>query len=224
MPSKVAIILGSSRTNGNAAGMSAWVESLFHKAQSSASADTIASNLPALSIETINPHIAPHPLGPVTDPVMAQMIKDPSRYASAAVREWSTYISFTAAIIILTPQFNWGYPGELKNALDHLYWEWRDKPVLLVTYGGRGGNLCAAQLKQVVAGDPPAHPGGLEMNYVGGVCVPLPREGYIQGDVRVGANGDTNTDEFLKAYEDKMTAALHELINKAHEYSKGKQS
>lgn len=218
MSAKIAILLGSSRANGNAAGMTAWVTSLFLKAQSSVSASDTTSR-PILSIDTIDSHIAPHPLGPVTDPIMSQMIKDPSRYASPRTREWSAYISSTAGIIIVTPQYNWGYPGELKNALDHLYYEWANKPVLLVTYGGRGGNLCAAQLKQVVAGNPPERVGGLEMDYVGEVCVPLPRE-YIAGDARVGAAGG---DEFLKAHDDKLTDALHKLINKAHEYSKGKE-
>jgi NAD(P)H-dependent FMN reductase len=37
------------------------------------------------------------------------------------------------------PQYNWGYPAVLKNALDYLYREWRDKPASFITYGTRGG-------------------------------------------------------------------------------------
>jgi len=37
----------------------------------------------------------------------------------------------------------------LKNAIDHLYHEWRDKPAVIVTYGGHGGTKCSEQLKQV---------------------------------------------------------------------------
>lgn len=39
----------------------------------------------------------------------------------------------------------------LKNAIDHLYAEWRDKPLAIVTYGGHGGARCAKQLRQVAA-------------------------------------------------------------------------
>jgi NAD(P)H-dependent FMN reductase len=56
------------------------------------------------------------------------------------------------AVVFVTPQYNWGYPAPLKNALDHLYREWRDKPAVIVTYGQRGGGKCAQQLRQVADG------------------------------------------------------------------------
>ncbi len=40
----------------------------------------------------------------------------------------------------------------LKNALDRLYKEWSDKPLVIVTYGGHGGDKCARQLRQVAEG------------------------------------------------------------------------
>ncbi len=43
------------------------------------------------------------------------------------------------------PQYNWGYPAVLKNALDYLYREWRDKPASFITYGTRGGTKAAEQ-------------------------------------------------------------------------------
>jgi NAD(P)H-dependent FMN reductase len=45
--------------------------------------------------------------------------------------------------------YNWGYPAPLKNAIDHLYNEWRGKPAAIVSYGGHGGGKCAEQLRQV---------------------------------------------------------------------------
>ena len=50
----------------------------------------------------------------------------------------------------MTPQYNWGYPAPLKNAIDHLYKEWVGKPAMIVTYGGHGGDKRAAQLRQVL--------------------------------------------------------------------------
>ena len=50
------------------------------------------------------------------------------------------------------PQYNWGYPAPVKNALDFLYREWHGKPATSVTYGTRGGGKAADQLRQVLEG------------------------------------------------------------------------
>ncbi|HTQ13854.1 MAG TPA: NAD(P)H-dependent oxidoreductase [Rhizomicrobium sp.] len=73
-------------------------------------------------------------------------------YAGAHTRAWSRKIAGADGYAIVTPQYNWGYPAALKNALDHLYEEWKGKPLLLVTYGGHGGGKCAAQLRTVTKG------------------------------------------------------------------------
>ena len=71
-------------------------------------------------------------------------------YAHKHTQDWSRKIASADAIIFVTPQYNWGYPAPLKNALDHLYQEWTGKPVVIVSYGGHGGGKCAVQLRQVV--------------------------------------------------------------------------
>jgi NAD(P)H-dependent FMN reductase len=73
-------------------------------------------------------------------------------YAQEHTRAWSRKVASAVAIVFVTPQYNWGYPAPLKNAIDHLYREWADKPLVIVTYGGHGGNKCAAQLRQVAEG------------------------------------------------------------------------
>jgi NAD(P)H-dependent FMN reductase len=73
-------------------------------------------------------------------------------YTQAHTRAWSDKVARSGAILIVTPQYNWGYPAPLKNAMDHLYKEWNGKPVAIVTYGGHGGGKCAAQLRQVTKG------------------------------------------------------------------------
>lgn len=72
-------------------------------------------------------------------------------YAQAHTRAWSDRIARADALVFVAPQFNWGYPAVLKNAIDHLYSEWRDKPLAIVSYGGHGGTRCAKQLRQVAA-------------------------------------------------------------------------
>lgn len=190
----IAILLGSSRSQGNAAGLYTWIDRLFV-----AQAATIANGT-SHHLHMVDPHIAPHPLGPVLDPIIPAAVKSAEKYASPAVREWSRLVSSCPGFIILTPQYNWGYPGELKNALDQLYHEWRGKPVLIVTYGGHGGGKCAEQLSQVLEG-------ALKMRVVGRVGVTLPEE-YIRGDLRVGGE----TPEFLRQYDAEATKGIETLL------------
>ncbi|WP_433012518.1 NADPH-dependent FMN reductase [Kribbella sp. CA-294648] len=54
------------------------------------------------------------------------------------------------AIVIVCPEYNHGYPGDLKTAIDAVRRPWYAKPVAFVVYGGRSGGLRAAeQLRQV---------------------------------------------------------------------------
>ena len=54
--------------------------------------------------------------------------------------------------MFVTPQYNWGYPAPLKNAIDYLYNEWKGKPALVVSYGGHGGGKANGQLREVLRG------------------------------------------------------------------------
>jgi NAD(P)H-dependent FMN reductase len=55
--------------------------------------------------------------------------------------------------VVVTPEYNYGMPGALKNLLDHLYDEWNRKPFGIVSTGGQSGGIRAAdQLRQVIAG------------------------------------------------------------------------
>lgn len=73
-------------------------------------------------------------------------------YAAGHTQAWSRKIAAAKGFVFVTPQYNWGYPAVLKNALDHLYAEWSGKPAVIVTYGGHGGGRCAGQLRQVLKG------------------------------------------------------------------------
>ena len=73
-------------------------------------------------------------------------------YVRETTRAWSALVQAAKGVVFVSPQYNWGYPAPLKNALDHLYNEWRGKPVMIVTYGQRGGGKCAHQLRQVAEG------------------------------------------------------------------------
>jgi NAD(P)H-dependent FMN reductase len=54
------------------------------------------------------------------------------------------------AVVIVCPEYNHGYPGDLKTAIDAVRRPWYAKPVAFVVYGYRSGGLRAAeQLRQV---------------------------------------------------------------------------
>ncbi len=57
-------------------------------------------------------------------------------------------------IVIVSPEYNHGYPGELKMMLDLLYEEYRGKPVLIcgVSAGIFGGTRMVEQLRLVCLG------------------------------------------------------------------------
>ena len=70
-------------------------------------------------------------------------------YASDKVNEWSKKIAEADGFIVVTPEYNHGYPSSLKNNIDYLYREWNNKPIAFVGYGSAGGARAINQLKQV---------------------------------------------------------------------------
>lgn len=63
---------------------------------------------------------------------------------------WAAHVDRADGFIVVSPEYNHGYPAALKNALDHLYQQWVHKPAALVTYGGfASGYRAAEQLRQV---------------------------------------------------------------------------
>ncbi len=70
------------------------------------------------------------------------------------LKEFGEKINRADAIVIVTPEYNNGYPGVLKNSLDYLLPEYKRKPIGIVTVsaGGFGGLNCLAQLRLVTLG------------------------------------------------------------------------
>jgi NAD(P)H-dependent FMN reductase len=55
------------------------------------------------------------------------------------------------AFVVVTPEYNYGMPAVLKNALDYLHHEWAHKPIAFVSYGGVSAGTRSVQMaKQVV--------------------------------------------------------------------------
>ncbi len=74
-----------------------------------------------------------------------KFLKDPS----AALKEFAALIAGADGILIVTPEYNGGYPASLKNAIDVLYDEWYRKPVAIATVsaGAFGGSQVIISLQ-----------------------------------------------------------------------------
>lgn len=73
------------------------------------------------------------------------------KYTKEHTIKWSQTIDDADAFIFVTPEYNYGMPATLKNALDFLFAEWAYKPVGIVSYGGlSAGTRSAQMLKQVI--------------------------------------------------------------------------
>jgi NAD(P)H-dependent FMN reductase len=73
------------------------------------------------------------------------------QYTQAHTHAWSALVESADAVVMVTAEYNYGYPAALKNAIDYLHHEWRYKPLGFVSYGGvAAGTRAVQQLKQVV--------------------------------------------------------------------------
>jgi NAD(P)H-dependent FMN reductase len=73
------------------------------------------------------------------------------QYTQQHTKDWSAIVDAADAFVFVTPEYNYGYPASVKNAIDYLHREWQHKPVGFVSYGGvAAGTRAVQQLKQVV--------------------------------------------------------------------------
>jgi NAD(P)H-dependent FMN reductase len=64
----------------------------------------------------------------------------------------ATRLAAADAFVVVTPEYNHTFPAGLKNVIDWYLDEWMAKPVALISYGGVGGGIRAAEhLRQIFA-------------------------------------------------------------------------
>ena len=127
------IIIGSTRPGRNGAQVGTWFADV---ARAHAGFDVHIADLAEVNL-------------PFLDEPVPAIEGEP--YQHLHTRRWSAITAAADAFVIVTLEYQ-GYPAALKNALDYLYTEWRDKPVAFVSYGMTSGGLrAAAQLKPVVS-------------------------------------------------------------------------
>jgi NAD(P)H-dependent FMN reductase len=71
-------------------------------------------------------------------------------YTHPEGKAWAQRVGQAEGVLIVTPEYNHGYSGVLKNALDWVGREWGDKPVAYISYGNiTAGARAVEQLRQV---------------------------------------------------------------------------
>jgi NAD(P)H-dependent FMN reductase len=132
-PGRIGVVIGSTRPTRICAAIAGWIK------------DSAQEQSP-LHYELID--LAEINLPFLDEPLKAAL----QEYEHEHTRAWSELVSGYGGFLFVFPQYNWGYPAPLKNAVDFLYHEWRGRPATSVTYGTRGGNKGAAQFRGVLEG------------------------------------------------------------------------
>jgi NAD(P)H-dependent FMN reductase len=129
---RIAVIVGSTRPGRKAEDVARWVHGIAARRSDA---------------EYALVDIADYALPLLDEPV------PPSRgqYEKEHTKRWSATIAGFDGFVFVTPEYNHGVPGALKNAVDFLYGEWNDKAAGFVSYGSAGGVRAVEQLRLVMA-------------------------------------------------------------------------
>jgi NAD(P)H-dependent FMN reductase len=130
---RIGIILGSTRPNRNGEQVARWVYD-------------IASQRDDADFELVD--LRDYPLPHLDEPMPPSL----GQYVNDHTKEWAQKIASFDGFVIVTPEYNHGTSGVLKNAIDYLYAEWNNKAVGFVSYGSVGGARAAEHLR-LVAGE-----------------------------------------------------------------------
>lgn len=71
------------------------------------------------------------------------------RYQHQHTRNWAASVNAADAYVFVTPEYNFGPPPSLLNALNYVYKEWNYKPAGMVSYGGVSGGLRSALIEKL---------------------------------------------------------------------------
>src|SRR2546429_9672656 len=129
---KVGIITGSTRPNRKSADVAKWVLGAARK-RSDAEYEIV--------------DIKDFELPLLDEPMPPSM----GRYQQPHTKRWAAKIASLDAFVFVSPEYNHGIPAALKNAIDFLFAEWKDKAAGFVSYGGAGGARAVEHLRGVLA-------------------------------------------------------------------------
>jgi NAD(P)H-dependent FMN reductase len=128
---KVAIIIGSTRPGRKAEAVARWVHDIAQKRTD--------AEFELVDIQDFNLPLLDEPVPP-----------SQGKYSHEHTKTWAAKIETFDAYVFVTPEYNHGTSGALKNAIDYLYREWNNKAAGFVGYGGAGGTRAVEHLRLVM--------------------------------------------------------------------------
>src|SRR4051812_37353717 len=129
---KLAIIIGSTRPGRVGEAVARWV---YELAQQRGDAE-----FELVDIKEFNLPLLDEPVPP-----------SQGQYSKEHTKRWAAKIASFDGYVFVTPEYNHGISGALKNAIDFLYAEWNDKAAGFVGYGSAGGARAVEHLRLVMA-------------------------------------------------------------------------
>ena len=129
---RIAIIIGSTRPGRKAEAVAKWVYEIAQKRTD--------AEFEIVDIKDFDLPLLDEPVSPIM-----------GQYTHQHTKIWSAKIASFDAYVFVTPEYNHGTSGALKNAVDFLYHEWVNKAAGFVSYGGAAGARAVEQLRLVLA-------------------------------------------------------------------------
>ncbi len=128
---RVGIIIGSTRPNRNGAAVAKWVYEIARKRDD--------AEFELVDIKDFNLPLLDEPIPPSL-----------GQYTQDHTKAWAAKIGSFDAFVFVTPEYNHGISGALKNAIDFLYQEWNNKAAGFVGYGSALGARAVESLRLVM--------------------------------------------------------------------------
>jgi NAD(P)H-dependent FMN reductase len=129
---KVAIIIGSTRPGRVGEAVGKWVSALANQRDD--------AQFELVDIKDFDLPLLDEPVPP-----------SQQKYSKDHTKRWAAKIASFDAFVFVTPEYNHGISGALKNAIDFLYAEWNNKAAGFVGYGSAGGARAVEHLRLVMA-------------------------------------------------------------------------
>ncbi|MGB3023435.1 MAG: NAD(P)H-dependent oxidoreductase [Candidatus Saccharimonadales bacterium] len=179
------VIIGGSVRPGNAsARVSKWVENVAKNTLQDTEVSVV--DLATLNLPRFEEAIPP-------------MMND-QRDPSGALKQWLDALDAADGYVFVTPEYNHGMSGALKDAIDYIDHQIMKKPFIVVSHGGVGGARAVEQVKLVLNANIGAIPVPNSVNIFG----------YIAMDNSIDEQGIAQSDA-VKKTEGPLTGALETL-------------
>jgi NAD(P)H-dependent FMN reductase len=129
---RIAIIVGSTRPGRNGESVARWTSEVARSRKD--------AEFELVDLKDYNLPLLDEPMPPIM-----------GKYSQPHTKRWAAKIGAFDGFVFVTPEYNHGISGALKNAIDFLHHEWANKAAGFVSYGGALGVRAVENLRLVLA-------------------------------------------------------------------------